>query len=78
MKFISQSLGYHFFNTQGHIVIKEFSTKAASIKEIRLKTNSEFGELRSLFACSQVRFTSARYDVCHDLKSCNLGLLLDL
>ena len=39
--------------------------EAPCIKEIRLQTNGEFGELQSLFACSQVKFTSALHDLCH-------------
>ena len=41
--------------------MKQFENiEAPCIKEIRLQTNGEFGELQSLFACSQVKFTSAR------------------
>ena len=39
--------------------------EAPCIKEIRLQTNGEFGELQSLFACSQVKFTSSLHDLCH-------------
>ena len=45
--------------------MKEFNVKAPCIKEIRLQTNGEFGELQSLFACSQVKFTLAQHDFRH-------------
>ena len=45
--------------------MKEFNIKTPCNKEIRLQTNGEFGELQSLFACSQVKFTLALHDFCH-------------
>ena len=45
--------------------MKEINIRAPCIKEIRLEANGEFGELKSPFACSQVKFTLALRDVCH-------------